>query len=262
MTPGRAVRRSAPRAAGNCVICASESRAAVSACLAASGLTLACRGSAPPVAEWCSPRLRRARGPRLAASPAAAEVSLECWVDGVGSAGGVRRRCGLLRRRGGRLLRGWRCPGTPVTVPGDDGLGDAVDAAAEGSADAAVVALQSCDAQPLPGTPWAAAAGAVPLIAAANAVRLARAAASLDFVSSSNAALLALALAFGAVVPDVPVGFGSAVTLAAASPVAGVADSSSPKILSASRQLSVLHFAADVGIRRSISRRARRHLLK
>jgi hypothetical protein len=120
---------------------------------------------------------------------------------------------------------------------GDDGVGDAVGAEAEASAGAAV-AGDAADAAD--GDAVAAAAGAVPLIAAANAVRLARAAVSLAFVSSSNAAL-----AFGAVVPDVPVGFGSAVTLAAASPVAGVADSSSPKILSAAAA-SVLHFAADV----------------
>jgi len=123
---------------------------------------------------------------------------------------------------------------------GDDGVGDAVDAAADGSADAVVAG----DADAAAGDAVAAAAGAVPLIATANAVRLARAAVSLAFVSSSNATA---ALAFGAVVPDVPVGFGSAVTLAAASPVAGAADSSSPKILSAAAA-SVLHFAADLAL--------------
>ncbi len=165
------------------------------------------------------------------------------WVDGVGSAGGVDGVAGCCAGVAAGVAR-LALPGTPVTVPATMAWVMPSVPQQKRSAGAAV-AGDAVGALAAAGDAVAAAAGAVPLIAAANAVRLARAAVSLAFVSSSNAASLAWALAFGAVVPDVPVGFGSAVTLAAASPVAGVADSSSPKILSAAAA-SVLHFAADV----------------
>jgi len=69
-----------------------------------------------------------------------------------------------------------------------------------------------------------------PLIEAANAVRLARAVVSLDFVSSSR---VTAAVALDADVPDVPVGFGSAGVAAVAAPVEGASARSSAKILSA-----------------------------
>jgi len=80
----------------------------------------------------------------------------------------------------------------------------------------------------------AAAAGdpeAEPFMAAANAVRLARADVSFALVSSSRPTA-----AFGLEAPDVPVAFGSAVAVAVAEAEALLADesaSNSPKILSA-----------------------------
>jgi len=89
------------------------------------------------------------------------------------------------------------------------------------------------------GVAVALAAGAAPLMAAANAVRLARAVVSFAFVSSSIATA---AVAFDGAVPDVPVGLGSLAVEALAAPVVGDPASSSLKILSAAAA-SAAHFA-------------------
>lgn len=82
---------------------------------------------------------------------------------------------------------------------------------------------------------------AAPLIAVANAIRSARAAVSLALVSASR---LTAAVAFEAVVPDVPVGLGSVALAAPLVPVALVAAesaSNSPNSLSAAAA-SLAHF--------------------
>jgi hypothetical protein len=82
--------------------------------------------------------------------------------------------------------------------------------------------------------------GAEPLIAVANAVRLARAVVSWAFVSSSK---VTAAVAFEGEVPVVPVGFDPIGVVALAAPVADVSASSSPRILSAAAA-SAAHFDA------------------
>jgi hypothetical protein len=126
------------------------------------------------------------------------------WGDAAGAAGGVT---------GG--------------VVGDAGVaGSAVGVAAAGDA---VGAAAGC----AEGEGVAGGSGAEPLIAVANAVRLARAVVSLAFVSSSR---VTAALAFAGEVPVVPVGFEALAAL-----VADVSASSSPRILSAAAA-SFAHF--------------------
>jgi len=102
-------------------------------------------------------------------------------------------------------------------LAGDDGI-------ACGSALGEAVALAAVDA---------------PLIAAANAVRLARAVVSLALVSSSS---VTAAAALDGDVPEVPTGFASDDAAAPGAPVEGVSARSSAKILSACAA-SDAHFA-------------------
>lgn len=84
----------------------------------------------------------------------------------------------------------------------------------------------------------AAGAAADPLIAEANAIRSARAAVSLALVSASR---LTAAVAFEALVPDVPVGRASVAVVAPPVPVAAESVNSSPNTLSAAAA-SLAHF--------------------
>jgi hypothetical protein len=230
-------------AAGSCVIWLSESRAAVSAALAPEASTFADEGSACA----CVVAAGGCAGSVLAGGCAGLVVDGGCVglagaCAGVGSAGCAVGAAGDAGDAGA----------------GSDGeAGDAGDAEGEagdaGDAGAAVAAAVASVGDVLAGddvigcagaalgdaVALALAAGAAPLMAAANAVRLARAVVSFAFVSSSIATAAA---AFDGAVPEVPVGLGSLGVAALVAPVAGESASSSLKILSAAAA-SVAHFA-------------------